>query len=330
MNILKNFLVYIFLLEIAFGITNAVAEPIVTQGNIYKQLTAIKCDSLIKANDLNPNFVILDVRTASEWSSYHLLGSINRSTGLTDFDAQLAALPKHKLYLLHCQSGGRSAGAFSKMKNLGFAEVYEMIGGLNAWNSAKLPTTTVKGPKLMFVSKSDIIQGVNTDTIKITITNRANDLLKFNSVYIKDNHAVSHNFDNLVTIDGAMDYNFSVYHTPKYSGVDSTKIYLESNGGNIEVDIQFKNGIITSIYETQPLQLTLFPNPVSSKFFINGNTEIELKEVAIFNLAGKTVFSEKDVNVNEGINITSLQNGVYVVKINTGFQTISKKLVVKK
>jgi hypothetical protein len=133
-----------------------------------------------------------------------------------------------------------------------------------------------------------------------------------------------------VTIDGAMDYNFSVYHTPKYSGVDSTKIYLESNGGNIEVDIQFKNGIITSIYETQPLQLTLFPNPVSSKFFINGNTEIELKEVAIFNLAGKTVFSEKDVNVNEGINITSLQNGVYVVKINTGFQTISKKLVVKK
>ena len=104
--------------------------------NIYGRLTAFQCDSLIKANETNPNFVILDVRTSGEWNGYHIMGSINRSTGLADFTTQLDALPKQKIFLLHCQSGGRSAGAFQKMKDFQFAEVYEMIGGINSWNAA--------------------------------------------------------------------------------------------------------------------------------------------------------------------------------------------------
>jgi len=99
------------------------AEQQEIKGNIYKRFTAAQCDSLIKANKTNPNFVILDVRTPGEYSSYHLIDAINRNTGDPNFDAQLASLPKHKLFLMHCQSGGRSAGAFVKMKELGFAEV---------------------------------------------------------------------------------------------------------------------------------------------------------------------------------------------------------------
>jgi len=326
----KNILLYLILFDISINIINADAETINTTENIYKQLTAVKCDSLIKANDLNPNFVILDVRTPGEWNSYHLLGSINRSTGLSDFDAQLATLPKHKLYLMHCQSGGRSAGAFAKMKTLGFTEVYEMAGGLNAWNSAKLPTTTVKGPKLMLVSKSDIFQGANTDTIKITITNRANEKLTFSSVSVNDFHPVSHSFENSVAIEGATDYTFSVFHSPNYSGTDSTKINLESNGGKLEINIQFKNGTITGIDEHKEEQFTIFPNPVSSKFFVAGNDKQEFEEITILNLAGKTVFSEYNIYSKKGIDITNLQNGVYILRLKIGTQTISKKLIIKK
>jgi len=330
MKCTRKILLFIFLASIVSNIKTVKAETNAASGNIYKQLTAVKCDSLIKANDINPNFVILDVRTPAEWNSYHLLGSINRSTGLTDFDAQLAALPKHKLYLLHCQSGGRSAGAFAKMKNLGFAEVYEMINGLNAWNSAKLPTTTVKGPKLMFVSKSDVISGANTDTIRITITNRANEKLTFNSVLVDDFHPVNHNFESSVAIDGAMDYTFSIFHTPKYSGIDSTKIQLESNGGNFELNILFKNETNTGIYEPQIAEISIYPNPASSKIFIDGKNAEEFDEITVMNLAGKTVFSEKYVDGQDGIDITNLQNGIYIVRIKAGIQTITKKLVVKK
>ncbi len=331
MKVISFCVLMICFVVLSLSVTKTVfAEQPETLDNIYKRLLAIKCDSLIKANDFNPNFVILDVRTPAEWNSYHLLGSINRSTGLTDFDAQLNALPKHKLYLLHCQSGNRSAGAFAKMKSLGFAEVYEMIGGLNAWNSAKLPTTTVIGPKLMLVSKSAVIQGLNTDTIKITITNRANEKLTFGSVSVDDFHPVNHNFEKTVAIEGAMNYNFSVFHSPKYAGTDSTKILLESNGGNLEINIHFKNGMITGISERQIAQFSIFPNPASFKFFINGNYEREIDEISVLNLAGKTVFSAKNVLGENGLDISNLQNGVYIVKINTGTRTISKKLVVKK
>lgn len=326
----KNILLLLILVGISFNVKNAEAENINTTVNIYKQLTAIKCDSLIKANEYNPNFVILDVRTPAEWNSYHLFGSINRSTGLADFDAQLAALPKHKIYLMHCQSGGRSAGAFTKMKNLGFAEVYEMIGGLNSWNSAKLPTTTVKGPKLMFVSKSGVIKGTNTDTVKITITNRANEKLTFSSVLLNDFHTVNHSFEKSISIEGAFDYTFSVFHTPDYTGIDSTKIQLESNGGNLEIILYFKNGTITGIEEQQTAQLILFPNPASSVFFIGGNNANEIADISVINLEGKTVFSKKNVSVEKGLDISNLQNGIYIANIRTETGIISKKLVIQK
>ncbi len=324
MNILKNFLVYIFLLEITFGITNAVAEPIVTQGNIYKQLTAIKCDSLIKANETNPNFVILDVRTASEWSSYHLLGSINRSTGLTDFDAQLAALPKHKLYLLHCQSGGRSAGAFSKMKNLCFAEVYEMIGGLNAWNSAKLPTTTVSGPKLMVVSLVKRTKSAGNDTTLVTVTNRANGILSFSNFSFTDAHAVQNNFNNLKTIAGAEDYSFFVVH-PAGMG-DSTNVSLASNGGNVSFAIG--NSLSTNAVFNPFAEFKLYPNPVSEQLFFDSGTET-IEEITISDLTGKQVLILQTSEHLENIDVSTFRNGIYFARIKTNETIITRKFVVK-
>ncbi len=299
----------VLLLIVVLNVNTAKAETTDTSENIYKQLTAIKCDSLIKANVANPNFVILDVRTPGEYSSYHLMGAINRSTGDTNFDAQLAALPKQKRFLLHCQSGGRSAGAFTKMKNLGYAEVYEMIGGLNSWNTAKLPTTTITGPKLMLVSKSNIISGNNTDTIKITLTNRANEKLTFSSVSVSDLHP---------------------FHSPKYSGIDSTKVKLESNGGNLEISIVLKDGVISEIEEQQITELSVYPNPATSKFFIEGFGIQEFKEISIISLTGKLVLSENDVYGKDGMDISQLQNGIYIVRIKTEKQIVSKKLVIKK
>ncbi len=320
----------VLLLIVVLNVNTAKAETTDTSENIYKQLTAIKCDSLIKANVANPNFVILDVRTPGEYSSYHLMGAINRSTGDTNFDAQLAALPKQKRFLLHCQSGSRSAGAFTKMKNLGYAEVYEMIGGLNSWNTAKLPTTTITGPKLMLVSKSNIISGNNTDTIKITLTNRANEKLTFSSVSVSDLHPVNNNFNNNIAIEGSFDYTFSLFHSPKYSGIDSTKVKLESNGGNLEISIVLKNGVISEIEEQQITELSVYPNPATSKFFIEGSGIQEFKEISIISLTGKLVLSENDVYGKDGMDISQLQNGIYIVRIKTEKQIVSKKLVIKK
>ncbi|HSO89009.1 MAG TPA: rhodanese-like domain-containing protein, partial [Draconibacterium sp.] len=317
MNI-KSFGIAIFqVLVFNLLISNTVfaGQPETTQ-NIYKQLSAIKCDSLIKANETNPNFVILDVRTPGEWSGYHIMGSINRSTGDPNFQQQMEALPKHKIFLLHCQSGSRSAGAFTKMQNLGFSEVYEMIGGISSWRNAGLSTTTVAAPKLMLVSKQEINGGI-ADTLKITVTNRANSLLSFESVTFTDNHPLTDNFNREKKIEGAEDYTFAIVHSPGYSGDDSTKISLESNGGKLEISIVFKNGIIQGVETTELEEISIYPNPTKGRLYFKNITASLIEDISVINIAGKIVLNETSVWGNDGIDVSRLPNGIYIVRIKT-------------
>ena len=308
---------------------NSIAEVSQLAENIYKRITAIQSDSLIKANEINPNFVILDVRTPGEWDSYHIMGSINRSTGLSDFAAQLNALPKHKIFLLHCQSGGRSAVAFAKMKELGFAEVYEMIGGLNYWNSAGLPTTKITGPKLMLVSYSDFIKGNYADTVKITVTNRANGVLNFSAVSISDLHHIENNFNKEFTIEGAQDYTFSIVHSPGYSGNETTNVIIESNGGKLDFTIQFKNGTIVGIEELQIAEITLYPNPANQNLYFKLNGSANIDEISIINIAGQEVLRETQISNSNRLNISNLKNGIYFARIKSGNIISTKKFIVK-
>jgi rhodanese-related sulfurtransferase len=321
----------IWLLSLSLSLTKTVfAEQQETPDYIYKRLSAIKCDSLIKANETNPNFVILDVRTSSEWSSYHIVGSINRSTGDPNFQQQLEVLPKHKIFLLHCQSGSRSAGAFTKMQNLGFSEVYEMIGGISSWRNAGLQTTTIAAPKLMLISKHEILNGNTSDTIKITVTNRANGSLSFQSATFTDAHPINNNFNSSRKLEGSEDYTFSVIHSPGYSGDDSTKISLESNGGKIDIRIVFKNGVIQGVETTELEEISIYPNPTQEKLYFKNITTSLIEDISVFNIAGKVVLNETSVWGNDGIDVSGLPNGIYIVRIKTSLQIVSKKFVLKK
>jgi len=321
----------IWVLVLGLSVSKTVfAEQQQTLANIYKRLSAIKCDSLTKANETNPNFVILDVRTPGEWSGYHIIGSINRSTGDPNFQQQLEAFPKHKIFLLHCQSGNRSAGAFTKMQNLGFSEVYEMIGGISSWRNAGLPTTTVASPKLMLVSKHEILNGNISDTIKITVTNRANGSLSFQSATFTDAHTIFNDFNSSRKLEGAEDYTFSVIHSPGYSGEDSTKISLESNGGKLEISIVFKNGIIQEVETTELEEISIYPNPTQGKLYFKNITASLIEDISVSNIAGKVVLKETSVWSNDGINVSGLPNEIYIIRIKTDQRIVSKKFVLKK
>jgi len=317
----------LFVCIIGFGLTSTS----ISAENIYKTITAEKCDSLINANETNPNFIILDVRTYGEWINDHLEGSINRSTRDADFQQQLEALPKHKIFLLHCQSGGRSAGAFTKMQSLEFAEVYEMQGGIGSWKSKGFPTTSELAPKLMLVSYTDSLKHLTgTDTINITITNRANDILTFSSATFDDFHVITNNFDYDKTLAGAEDYTFSIFHSLGYSEDDSTKVFIKSNGGELKINIVFKDGVIQNIdSEFQRDELVIYPNPASNNLFIKSNSFLNVKEVSFINLNGQVVLQDDRFSVYEGIDISSLRNGIYFVRIKTGDSFVLHKVVVK-
>lgn len=88
------------------------------------------------------SIIIYDIRTPGEYANGFIEGAINLNYYGTGFDDTLAALDKKKEYLIYCASGGRSAGAFNKMKALNFEMVYNMIGGVNAWKAAGFKLVT--------------------------------------------------------------------------------------------------------------------------------------------------------------------------------------------
>ncbi len=91
--------------------------------------------------DASPDgLVVLDIRTAEEFAAGHLAGAINVDYYANDFEDQLAELNLDVPYVMYCNSGNRSSNALPVMDSLGFQEVYELDGGIQAWFGAGLPT----------------------------------------------------------------------------------------------------------------------------------------------------------------------------------------------
>ena len=67
-------------------------------------------------------------------------GAIMNNIYEDDFEKQLEKLDKEKPVAVYCKVGGRSGQAMGKMNKLGFKEVYNLDGGMDAWKSAGKPT----------------------------------------------------------------------------------------------------------------------------------------------------------------------------------------------
>jgi len=91
---------------------------------------------LINHRQSDPSFVIIDIRTLSEYNTRHIINALNYDYyQSSNFSAQLDALDKSKAYLIYCRSGSRSGYAHDIMRDKGFKEVYNMLGGMNAFDN---------------------------------------------------------------------------------------------------------------------------------------------------------------------------------------------------
>ncbi len=82
----------------------------------------------------HPEAVILDVRTEDEFESGHIPNALNIDLRMgTGFIDEVNALDKKKSYYVYCRSGARSAQAVQLMRDLGFSETYNLIGGILEW-----------------------------------------------------------------------------------------------------------------------------------------------------------------------------------------------------
>lgn len=86
--------------------------------------------ALIDTSDLG---FLMDVRTDAEFIEGHLKGATQLNFYEASFETSLDAMDKNIPVFIYCRSGGRSGKAAKKMKEKGFKSVYNLEGGIIAW-----------------------------------------------------------------------------------------------------------------------------------------------------------------------------------------------------
>jgi len=106
-----------------------------SMGRGLKKLSPMDATQLINREDA----VVVDVRTDGEFSQGHIVNAVNIPQ--KSVEEQLTKLNKYrnKPIIMACRTGQVASGVGSKLRKNGFEQVYNLAGGLAAWEGANLP-----------------------------------------------------------------------------------------------------------------------------------------------------------------------------------------------
>lgn len=196
------------------------------------------------------------------------------------------------------------------------------------------------------VENSGSINGSTTvSPVVISITEFNSNFEAYESVLVGFENVTFTNGDGTATFDSESNYEFSagteasevrtiftsadyintVIPSGEISGLvgiaaelnDATQIYPRS-----QADINVTLG--ASSFETNSFKL--YPNPVSTGILNIETVSSKNINVQFFNMLGQKVLTSK---TSKNINVSNLDEGIYLLKINQGSTFITKKLIVK-
>ena len=98
-----------------------------------KIINAAEVQQLMK----KPNVQLIDVRTIAEYKNGHIQGFEN--IPLNSLEHTSDKIQKDDPVIIHCQSGVRSAMAYSILKKLGYTNILNYSGSINDWKAKQLP-----------------------------------------------------------------------------------------------------------------------------------------------------------------------------------------------
>lgn len=108
---------------------------------LSKNMTADEARAFMKENQAD-SYQLLDVRQPKEYELEHLPGAI--LIPVKELMSRINELDPAKPTLVYCAIGGRSKAASQMLQGSNFTEVYNLSGGIKAWNGFK-----AKGPETM-------------------------------------------------------------------------------------------------------------------------------------------------------------------------------------
>ena len=97
----------------------------------YQDIDAVTFEEMMQKND----HVVLDVRSPQEYGEGKIEPHRLINFFESDFKSKVEQLEKDKTYLVYCRSGNRSGQACGLMGQMGFNNLYNLKGGIGAWNA---------------------------------------------------------------------------------------------------------------------------------------------------------------------------------------------------
>ena len=96
----------------------------------FENISVEKFETLMNEEDA----VVIDVRSPQEEVEGKIEDSLLINIMDASFPTEIEKLDKDKTYLVYCRSGNRSATACKFMASKGFSKLYNLEGGIIAWN----------------------------------------------------------------------------------------------------------------------------------------------------------------------------------------------------
>ena len=170
-------------------------------------------------NGSYPALVVLDVRTQSEYDDGHIYGAV--WIPVSELEARIGELAGHENHeiIVYCLSGGRSATASGILDSHNFTKVYNMLGGITAWQS--------KGYPVYIATVHNVDTTFNYDTIQAAID--APQTSEGHTILVEAGTYYEH-----VTVDKSVSLIGENRNTTKIDGnVTGTLVYVNASNVNV-------------------------------------------------------------------------------------------------
>jgi len=119
---------------IVLGLVTLLAGDTLAAAAIARNIAPREGLALVKQRQ---NLYLLDVRTPQEYRQAHLADA--HLIPIDQVAQRLGELPADRPILVYCAVGSRSAQVFNFLARRGYAEVYNLDGGIVAWSQQGYP-----------------------------------------------------------------------------------------------------------------------------------------------------------------------------------------------
>ena len=149
------FVISIFL----FSFCSCVNSNDIDPDSIPVNVLDVESHQMVKLLENNPG-VLLDIRTPEEVSKGYLKNASFINFYDESFSQKASWIKKNQPIYVYCHAGGRSSKAAEMLIELGFREVYNLIGGYSKWVEngylVEKGLKNIKGPNSKFFTKEEI------------------------------------------------------------------------------------------------------------------------------------------------------------------------------